>query len=939
MRISSPVFCVRFAKGLLATASVTGLSAAAFAQAPQDTAVAPAQAEAAPAEEAASTASIVVTGSRIARTGFNTPTPVTALSEQQLVQSAPSTVTEALRTLPALVNTSGPQRNSGTVNGGQSFLDLRSLGPSRTLTLLDGKRFVTSALSGSVDANLIPSALIQRVEVVTGGASAAYGSDAVAGVVNFILDKNYKGMKLDGYYGISQRGDNREFKVTGAVGSDFADGRGHIVVAGEYFDNNGVRPEDRKWSSQGRTFIGGPAGGPKQISASNVRTLGTNGGMILTGNGGSAAANAALAGIQFRPDGSTAPYSFGTYRSGALQIGGDGIDSALIQQLARPLTRKNVFAHASFEVSPSIKLFAEGLYGESSTDYVNAYNRHQFGNPLTIRADNAYLPAAIRTQMAATGVTSLTFLRHSRERGFVHTENDATTQRYLAGAEGKIGSWKWDAYYQHGQSKQVTDILNVEDVPHFTAAIDAVVNPANGQIVCRSSLANPTNGCVPFNPFGENRASNAALDYALGTSHSVSKLKQDVVAVNASGKLLEGWAGPISLAIGAEYRKERARVTADDRSIAGAFLFGNPQPWTGAFSVKEAYVETVVPLLANQSFAKNLELNAAARVTDYSTSGSITSWKVGLSYTPFDGLRFRGTRSRDIRAPNMSELFNAGRMQTASPTDPFRNNAIIQGIPVILSGNRNLKPEIANTLTIGAVIEPAPRLSFSLDYYDIKVGDAIQTITPQQLLDQCFAGNSLACSQTNRDANGNLISVLGAPINLALLRVTGIDAEASYRMDAGQIIGPSSQLSIRALVAYLDRLQNTVPGSAPIDRAGEVGLSPTPHWSGSSQINLTSDVASVFFQGRLIGGGKYDVTKTIADIDLQHIKPQFYLDGQVSYKLPFSDRKIEVYVDVRNILDHNPPFAPGPGNIAIATNAALYDLVGRNFRFGFRARF
>ncbi|WP_420143021.1 TonB-dependent receptor [Sphingobium sp.] len=207
------------------------------------------------------------------------------------------------------------------------------------------------------------------------------------------------------------------------------------------------------------------------------------------------------------------------------------------------------------------------------------------------------------------------------------------------------------------------------------------------------------------------------------------------------------------------------------------------------------------------------------------------------------------------------------------------------------------------------------------------------------MLDQCFTGNQLACSQTNRDANGNLISVLGAPINLALLRVTGVDAEASYRMDAREILGPSSQLSIRALIAYLDRLENTVPGSAPIERAGEVGLSPTPHWSASSQINLSSDVASVLFQGRLIGGGKYDVTKTAADIDFQHIKPQFYLDGQMSYKLPFANRKIELYVDVRNILDHKPPFAPGPGNIAIATNAALYDLVGRNFRFGFRARF
>jgi len=887
-----------------------------------------------------SDAEVIVTGSRIGRTGFTAPTPVTALSEQQLVQASPSTVAESLRTLPALVNTSGPQRNSGTVNGGQSFLDLRSLGPTRTLTLVDGRRFVTSALTGSVDVNLIPAALIQRVEVVTGGASAAYGSDAVAGVVNFILDTSYSGAKLDGYYGFSQRGDNREVKLQGALGTDFAGGRGHVVVAGEYFDNDGALPGKRGWSSRGSNLIVGPAGGPRQISRSNVLTVGTVGGMFLTGTGGTAAANAQFAGTQFLPDGSTAPYSFGSYRSGGQQIGGDGINTELIQQLVRPLQRQNVFGRVEYEIADSTKIFVEGLYGRSTTDYINAYNRHQFGNPLTIRADNAFLPAAIRAQAALTGVTGFTFLRHSNERGFVHTENDARTQRYVVGAKGVLSSWKWDAYYQYGYSKQQTDILNVENVPRFTAAIDAVVSPTTGQIVCRSTLTNPGNGCVPFNPFGANRASEAALDYVLGTSSSTSRLRQHVVAGNLSGKLLDGWAGPISLAVGGEWRRERAEVTADPFSVAGAYLFGNPQPWSGGYTVKEAYVETVVPLLANSPLGKDLELNAAGRVTDYSTSGSIWSWKAGLSYTPFDGLRLRGTRSRDIRAPNVSELFNAGRMQTASPTDPFRGGAIAQGIPITLGGNPNLKPETAQTLTVGIVVEPTqiPRLSFSVDYYNIRIKDAIQTVTPQQLLDQCFAGNQLACTQTIRDANGVLTRVLGIPINLALQQARGVDMELAYRFDLGSLIGDNSRLSLRGLVAYLDKLESTVPGSAPINRAGEVGLSPTPHWAGNASANLSSDFFSFFLQGRLIGGGKYDVTKTAADLDLQNIKPQFYLDGQISMKLPPANGKLELYVDVRNILDHDPPFAPGAGNIAIATNAALYDLVGRNFRFGLRVR-
>ncbi|MET0376933.1 MAG: TonB-dependent receptor, partial [Rhizorhabdus sp.] len=603
---------------------------------------------------------IVVTGSRIARTGMTAPTPITVFSEKQLVQAAPSTVSEALRTLPALANTSGPQRNPGTISGGQSFLDLRSLGASRTLTLVNGQRFATSPLTGSVDVNLIPAALIQRVEIVTGGASAAYGSDAVAGVVNFILDTDYSGVKADGYYGFSQVGENREVKFQAAAGSNFADGRGHFVVAGEYFDNGGARPEKRDWSTRGNNFIVGQNGG--LVVSSDVRTVGTFGGLIQMGNGGTAAANASFAGIQFLPGGATAPYSFGSYRSGELQIGGDGINTELIQDITRPLTRKNIYGRAEYELLPGTKVYAEALYGQSKSDYVNSYNRNRFGNQLTIRTDNAYLPQLLKNQAAAAGVTSFTVLRYSREGGFVHTDNDAKTQRYNVGINGKIGSaWKWDAYYQHAFAKQNTDIENDQNATRYNLAADAVVNPATRQIVCRSTLTNPTNGCVPLNIFGEGSPSTAALAYVLGTSSAVSRLKQDVAAANLSGKVIDGWAGPISLAVGGEWRRERASVESDPQSIAGQYLFGNPQPWTGGYSAKEAYAETVVPLLRDLSFAKNLELNAAGRVTDYSTSGTIWSWKAGLSYTPFDGLRLRGTRSRDIRAPNSSELFNRGR--------------------------------------------------------------------------------------------------------------------------------------------------------------------------------------------------------------------------------------------------------------------------------------
>lgn len=882
---------------------------------------------------------IVVTGSRVARPGLTSPTPVTALSNDQLVKASPSTVTEALRTLPALVNTAGPQRNSGTTNGGQSFLDLRSLGPSRTLTLLNGQRFVAGSLNGSVDVNLIPSALIQRVDIVTGGASAAYGSDAVAGVVNFILDTKFQGAKLDGYYGVSQRGDNLELKLAGAYGFSFADDRGHLVVSGEYFRNKGVRPEDRKWSSQGHNYINGPAGGPTLIEAYDVRTIGTYGGMILTGNGGTAAQNASLAGIQFTPSGTAAPYSFGNYRTSTQQIGGDGVDTELVQDLVRPLDRKSFYGHGEYDLTDNVTVFGEALWGNSESKYVTSLNRNQVGNVLTIRPDNAYLPASVKALIPA-GVTSLTFLRHSPERGFVYSDNEVTTQRYVGGARGKIGAFKWDGYFQHGRTKVDTDILNVNNVTNLALAIDAVVSPTTGQIVCRSTLTNPTNGCVPINLFGVGAPSAAALDYTRGTSHSTSNLTEDEGQLNISGPIFEGWAGPVSVAVGGEWRQEKAVTTVDALSLAGAYLFGNPQPWSGKYNVKEGYAEIVFPLLRNVSFAKSLELNAAGRVTDYSTSGTIPSWKVGLSYVPVDGLRFRVTRSRDIRAPNVSELFSAGRLNMSSPNDPFKGGATVLGVPTVISGNPTLKPEKANTFTAGVVLQPSFFRGFtaSVDYYDIKIKDAIQTVTAQQLVDQCFAGNPLACAQTVRDSNGTLIRLFSVPLNLAELRTTGVDFDFGYQRSVGSLLGDNSRLSLRSVVAYVQRYTNTLPGSAPINTAGQVGLSTIPHWSGTAQATLSSDGASMFLQGRLIGGGKWDVTRTDAYLNFNHISPQFYLDGQISYKLPYWGRRVEAYIDVRNLLDHDPPFAPGNGNLPIATNSGLYDMVGRAFRFGFRVR-
>lgn len=887
---------------------------------------------------------ITVTGSRVARSGFTTPTPVTAISSDDLARSSPSTIADALRTMPVLTNTSGTQRNSGSTGGGQSFLNLRGLGATRTLTLLDGHRFISSNINGSVDANLIPSALIKRVEVVTGGASAAYGSDAVAGVVNFILDRDFHGLKANVQYGQTDHNDNIEYLATLSGGVHFADGRGKLIISGEYFRNEGIKGDARDWAREGWQIITNPAGAgtvdnPTQILASNVRLVTSYGGLITTGTGGTAANNLLFKGITFSPTGAPIPFNFGTFTTTGTQVGGDGIDNGILQQINRPLERKSVFGHLDFEATPGWNLFAEGSYGVVHSDYINGPNVHNSTAAQTafisIKADNAYLPASIKTQMAAAGVTGLTMTRWDLEDGKTHTDNLNKTLRLAAGFEGKIGSWKVDGYFQWGRNNNTNLVETTNKISNFNLAIDAVVNPANNQIVCRSTLTDPTNGCVPFNPFGVGAPSAAALVYVNGTSPAYILTTQEAAGVNFSGDLFSIWAGPVSLAFGGEYRRETADVTSDAASVANNYKIGNQQPWSGSYNIKEAYAETVLPLAKEMPLLHNLELNGAVRVTDYSTSGTVTTWKAGISYSPVDDIRLRLTRSRDIRAPNLNELFSKGRQGVATVRDPFKGNVTVSNVSSLTTGNPNLVPEVANTLTYGAVFTPSfiPNFNLSVDYYRIRIDGAIATVTDQVALDQCFAGIANFCTLQTRDANGNLTRFSSSPINYSRLETSGIDIEASYRVSLG-----SGDLGFRLLANRVNHYTTEAPGLVTRDIAGSI-VDSQPHWRGQGQISYAVGAFQTAFVGRYISSGTYDKSRTAAQLGFQTVKAQAFVDAQFSYDLPVLGDGGKIYLNIRNIFGTDPRVAPLAGNLAIVTNPFLYDTAGRMFRVGVKASF
>jgi len=929
-------------------------SQAAWAQSESvdDQAAIDAPADATPTEdrsEEGAGADIVVTGSRTNRPGFTSPTPVTALSSDELTKISPSILSDALRVMPALSSTSGTQRNSGSTGGGQSFLNLRGLGATRTLTLLDGRRFVATNITGSVDANLIPSGLVERVDLVTGGASAAYGSDAVAGVANFILNTRFVGVRGTAQYGISSHGDNREFAATLTAGTSFADGRGHVVVSGEYFQNDGIDGNARAWARSGYQIITNPAGAgtadnPTQILSPNVRLVTSYGGLILNGNGGSAAANASYRGLTFGSDGQPQPFDFGTFTSNGTQVGGDGVDNSIIQQINRPLTRKTVFGHASFDVAPGWELFAEGSFGEVHSNYINGPNVHNSTAAqtafITIQQDNAFLPESIQSRMIADGVTSLTMTRWDLEGGPTHTDNLNRTTRLVGGFRGKFGSWTLDGYYQWGQNRNTNIVMATNRIGNFNLAADAVFAP-DGSVVCRSTLTDPTKGCVPFNPFGSESASAEAVDYVNGASPAYIKTTQQVAALNLSGEPFSTWAGPVSFAIGAEYRKETANVESDALSLLNGYKIGNQQPWSGKYDIKEYYAEAIVPLADNLPLLRMLEINGAIRRTDYSTSGTVTTWKGGVTYKPIEDLRLRLTRSRDIRAPNLNELFSKGRQTVSTVRDPFNGNALVSNVSTLVTGNPNLKPEIANTLTYGGIYSPswAPGLQVSIDYYNLKIDGAIQTISNQIALDQCFAGETSLCSLIDRDNAGNLVMFRSAPINYSRLETSGIDIEASYRLPMESWLDWwRGQLTLRAVANRVNHFTTSAPGLVTRDVAGSI-VDTQPHWRGQGQLNYANAGFSATLIGRYIGGGTYDVSRTPEQLGFRHVRAQAFLDGQVSLDIPGLGKHGQFFLNVRNILDTAPRIAPLPGNLAIVTNPNLYDTVGRMFRIGVKAGF
>lgn len=924
--------------------------------------------------QAASPASdvIQVTGTRVARDGFDAPTPTRVITSEDLAARGISQVGEYLVEVPAFRGTQTPQTNPQSARGaGQFFADLRALGSIRTLTLVGGRRHVPSSPDGQVDLNLIPSVLISRVDVVTGGASAQWGSDAVSGVVNLIIDRGLEGARADFSYGISDFGDMEEWRASLAYGTRFAEGRGRFVIGAEFVDNEGVASHwDRPFGRDQQELVSytgaRPAGEPSRFWARGVTPLSmTWGGVII---GPTAAPGQPLRGIQFGPGGTVEPFNYGTQIGNAAInfTGGEpGFSIRSGHTLVLPVERRVATAYADFELTPSLTVFGEASYARSGSDFTTAFTRDAAPTAIVIRRDNPFIPTAVTDIMDANGITQFALGREHKDFGPVLASNFNTTHRFAGGLMGDLANgWSWDAYVQYGQNEFDSVIDNLKIMQNLRFAFDAVSDGAGG-VVCRDAAAQAA-GCVPINLFGFGSPSQAAINYVNGTALYNVETTQTVFAANLRGEPFSTWAGPVSIATGLERRTEEAVSRVDPISDAGGFAYGNPRSFAGEYTVTEGYFEFVAPLLENSPLAQNLDLNAAIRYADYSTSGGVWTWKVGLTWDVNEQLRLRTTRSRDIRAPNNAEL----HAETSSRTtlrNPF--NGATEIISVVTGSSATLEPEKADTFTIGAVVSPSfmPGLRLSVDYFDIDISGAISGYAPQVILDNCFNETSggapgFFCSfvhSTGTGAGTIIDSVDALLLNIAGFQSRGVDFELSYQFDflggdaTARLVGTRmidliSDDGLGNPRTYSGAGVLTNVGSV-VNRAGQVGgftsssiinATSAPEWTWSASFNYRRDRWGAMIQGRYVGGGLFDATLIGPDdpeynpaspisIGDNTIDSRFYVNTSATFDL---NETVQFYGVVNNVGNTMPPF-PYTGS------AGFYDRVGRTYKVGVRLAF
>jgi iron complex outermembrane recepter protein len=1023
-------------------------------------------------DEAPELGEVTVTGSRIRQAvGMETPTPVTSISINELQTMAPASISEAMTQLPQFFNSQtaenfGSPSNNFFQSAGGGALNLRNIGTSRTLTLLDGRRMPAASIFGVPDINTFPDQLMARVETVTGGASAAYGTDAVSGVVNYLLDTNFEGIRASAQFGQTDRGDGANQKYSFAVGHALGD-RSHILLSASHSTQTAINQlGDRNWYQSCGLVTSSAAGAgssqsnPLLVPACNLRSSVWSIEGVLNPKNANVPGGAYVPGlgeITFDPNGQAVAFNQGTVYAGNVQTGGSGQDLARVLNVLLPGSkRNNAFAYFDYDVSDNVNVYVQGIYSDQFLSRKGLVGNIGGGtlpgfHPATIYRDNAFLPDSIRQYMTINNINSLQFNRQlSPLDGAIGEQNQQSTLgagtigfKSTIQTGGLFDGWNVDGYFQYGTTNIDWQQVGGQRQDRMYLAIDAV-RDANGAIRCRVTVVSGrVPDCQPINLFGSGAPSRAAIDWVTGfdpgvsvtttpwiasaqaygapysyvgdeAKHRLTRLNQRVAEVTASGNLFEGWAGPVQTAIGANYRREAVNqrvqasqgnpaadpnwfpVWCNDTGAAATFgpqctaavlnrqtstgyrpagaigvrgvpagvatnlvetQFSNVPFIRGTYDIRELFNETVFPLLKDQPWMKSLSFQGAVRWADYQGSGNIWSYKAGLDAQFTDEIRLRGTYSRDVRAGNISDRFDrTGGAATAldkkpSPTGgPPTNTTTNQSFTIVSGGDPNIRPEKGDTFTIGLVYRPdwLPGFDLSVDWLRVKLSDAIESYTVQQIIDKCYLdGDQDQCARITRDTSSGtdlIVFINQSKQNINKALYDGIDFELGYSRRVN-LFGGAERLSARLFGTYLRESSTTNFAGVKTDSTGSL---PAQLFTKKANLVLTYTNGSLGWNlnGRYNNGGANSLnwnvpgssgTVTTWNVTDNRTGGSVYWDTRVSYRFPMGGGEMELFGNVQNLLDRDPPLVLLQG-IGLQT-AGGYDQIGRRYVAGVNLKF
>lgn len=916
---------------------------------------------------------IVVTGSRIQRPDYAAPNPIVSFDAARLQQSGNTNVTTFLQRVPALSNSLDSTRGAGNAQAdgalgqvGLNLLDLRGLGPARTLVLVNGRRHVSGQPdTAAVDINSIPTDLIERIDVLTGAASAVYGADGVSGVVNFVLRRDFDGVAARAQAGISEDGDAGNRFVSLIAGRNFAGGRANLTLTYEYNADDPLENDDRTFLRGANRFNfvnlnGYDPARPGSYQSGPVRDLrypdSSTYGIVD------------IAGVRYRGDGAIYTPGVRLDNDGYSTGGDDTPVAGYIGDIFPRTERHAVNLLGRFDVSDAFKLSVEGKFVQSEVTTFSGYG----GNyPATVTLDNPFIPATILRAAQTAGLSTIDISRNNFDVPRRGEEDRRRTWRGVIDATGAITPHaNYDLSYTYGRTDLRATKLNDRLGTRFTEALDAVTDAATGQIVCRSAAARAA-GCVPVNTFGANTVSPASFDYYLYNPVSSARIEQHVVNGSLTGDFGELFSlpgGPIQFAVGGEYRKESSRFRPAQELIDNIFYqydeYVIPTSSSGSFDVWEAFGELNVPLVKDKPFAHLLSFGAAGRFSDYSTVGSTRTYQFNGIWAPVADISFRGSYGQSVRAPNIAEIFrprtgasdfvsdpcyvgrrdqgtqyreaNCRALITAAGGDPAtflaanNPNANIN-IPGVQQGNAALRAEVARTWTAGVVLRPRflPRLQLAFDWYDIRLRDAINTASAttvaQLCVDQPTVDNPFCDTISRQNGSGYIDGYTVQPENVAAFRTAGLELNAAYQVPTATF----GTFDLRLVGGYLHRLEQVATIGADVENSADRPF--RPRYSVTFSPTWTRDAITLSYNLRWQNGVRRFARVTTDDnpsfVDPRYFRFKALWQHDVQLQLR-ADDAFAFYAGVNNLADQKP-------DIGFETNVPISP-VGRFFYAGAR---